>query len=305
MAAKKKKRQRTKTAQRTIHLRSAEQKQAFAEHFGELRKRLFYMALSILAVGAAAYAVEHQLIDILLKPAHGQQFIYTSPVGGVDFLFKVCMYFGIALSVPVIVYHVLKYLEPLIGRDSHRFIVWGTFTSGVLALAGILFGYFVGLPNALHFLLHQFVTAQIKPLVTIQSYMSFVGVYMLGSALLLQAPLILIFINRIRPLTPRGLFGAERWVILLAFVGAGLMNPSPNVLEQLMVAGPLIVMYQIGIAVIWYINRKGSKPAFVRELTVQDDEVQAVRWQKRQNLRPLPTPDLPPKAIDSRKRIAV
>jgi sec-independent protein translocase protein TatC len=298
MVATKTKRQiRQKTAQRAKTPKTAPVTQPFIEHLHELRRRLFYIAASIIFFGGAAYAFENKIIAILLHPAKGQQFIYTSPGGGVDFLFRVCVYVGIALSIPMIVYQVLRYFEPLIGEQSSRFIAWGSVMSGALALSGIVFGYFIGLPNALHFLLHQFVTQQIKPLVTIQSYMAFVAVYMLGSALLFQAPLILLFINRIKPLKPRSLIKSERWVILGAFIIAGLMNPTPNLLAQLTVVAPLLIMYQVGIAIIWYINRKGKKPAFLAELLVQDAEIQAERYEKFKRLRGFPsekldTPDL-------------
>jgi sec-independent protein translocase protein TatC len=246
----------------------------------ELRKRLFYMALSIILWGVAAYFVQQQIVRILLKPAQHQQFIYTSVGGGIDFLFRVCIYTGIVFSIPVIVYQILKYVQPLIKKDAVRFITLGSMISGVLAIAGMIFGYFVGLPAALHFLLHQFTTDQIHPLLTIQSYMSFVTLYMLGSALLFQLPLILVLINRIKPLKPKKLFGYERWVILIAFLGGGIMNPSPRVQDQLMLAGPIILAYQIGILLVWLANRK-SAPARVRdELREKDAEQQSLRRQK-------------------------
>lgn len=249
----------------------------FVEHLIELRKRLFYVALSIILWGAAAYFVQQQLVALLLKPAHNQQFIYTSVGGGIDFLFRVCIYAGIALSIPVIVFHILKYLQPLIKRDAVRFIAWGSVASGILALAGMIFGYFIGLPAALHFLLHQFSSSQIHPLLTIQSYMSFVTMYMLGSALLFQLPLLLVLINRIKPLKPKKLLGLERWVILLAFIGGGIMNPSPRVQDQLLLAGPMIIAYQVGVIIVWLMNRGSKRADRVSELTRKDLELQALR----------------------------
>jgi sec-independent protein translocase protein TatC len=237
------------------------------EHIYELRRRLFYVALSVGLWASAAYAVERHIVSALLKPARNQQFIYTSVGGGIDFLFRVCLYAGIAASIPVIVFQILRYVQPLLKDESRRFIAWGSVISGIFAVAGIVYGYFWGLPAALHFLLHQFVTAQIRPLVTIQSYMSFVTVYMLGSAMLFQVPLLLVFINRIRPLKPQKLFHYERWVIVLAFVGSGLMNPSPNIFAQLLLAGPIILMYQVGILVVWLINREAPKRVYAPEVS--------------------------------------
>jgi sec-independent protein translocase protein TatC len=263
-------------------------RQAFAEHLRELRRRLYYCAFAVFIFGCAVYGVQQQIVQLLIRPAHGQHFIYTSPIGGIDFLFKVCIYGGIILSLPVIVYNFLRFIEPLIARSTRRFIIWQSLACTVLALAGMAFGYFVGLPAALEFLMHQFTTIQIQPMVTIQSYMSFVIVYMVGSAMLFQLPLFLIFINRIKPLKPRRLFHYERWVILSAFVLAGLMNPTPNVLSQLLIAGPIIIMYQVGIGLIALINRQRSEttaePEHLRSLTFEDTR-RVARYMIRRTLR--------------------
>ncbi len=260
--------------------------QPFIEHLYELRRRIYYVLASVLVWAGAAYAIQQHVVTTLLRPAHGQHFIYTSPGGGVDFLFRVCVYIGLILSTPVIIYNLLGFVEPLMSQTSKRFILFSSVTCGLLALAGVFFGYFIGLPAALHFLLHQFTTVQIKPLVTIQSYLSFVIAYMLGSALLFQLPIIIVSINRIKPLKPQQLLHYERWVILAAFVLAGLMNPTPNIFSQLLVAGPFILAYQLSILLIAAINRPRKFTA-ADQLRQQDVISQAQRQAKSIDLQPL------------------
>ncbi len=269
----------------------------FLAHLNELKRRLFYIVASVFVGGGVAYAFEHHIVDVLLKPAGDQQFIYTSVGGGMDFLFKVAIYAGVIASIPVIVYQVLKFIEPVVAVDSNRFIAKITVISALLAFAGILFGYFMGLPNALHFLLHQFTTVQIKPLVTIQAYMSFVMMYMVGSALLLQAPLLLIFINRIKPLKPQKLMAANRWVILIAFIGAFIMNPTPNLIAQCFVAVPIILAWFVGVGLVWFINKKSLRPSHVMELIEKDLATQQERLRKLEQAISLTTiaqPELVP-----------
>jgi sec-independent protein translocase protein TatC len=100
--------------------------------------------------------------------------------------------------------------------------------------------------------------------------------YILGSALLFQLPIALICINRIKPLKPSRLFHYERWIILAAFVLSGLMNPTPNIISQLIVAVPFILMYQVGIAIIAIVNRPRYSSA-VRKMLEQDATAQAQR----------------------------
>lgn len=279
----------TKRRQSQNPLLKAAQKQPFLEHVHELRRRLFYIAISVTIFSCAAYGVEHTIVDLLLRPAEHQKFIYTSPGGGLDFLFRLCLYVGIACSIPVIVYQILRYLEPLLHFNTRRAVAWGSIASGILAAIGMVFGYFIGLPAALHFLLNQFVTAQIQPLLTIQSYMSFVTVYMLGSALLLQVPLILLIINRIKPLKPKKLlsFSVQRWVIVISIVGGALMNPNPNPVALFLVSSPMIVSYQAGVFMIWMINRKHHRPAKVKNLLQSDSQLRAERMQTARASKPL------------------
>lgn len=258
----------------------------FIEHAYELRRRLYYIIISIVVWGAAIYGIQQHVVNALVSPAKGQHFIYTSVGGGVDFLFRICIYGGIILSLPVIVYNILGFIEPIIKHGSRRFIALGSIISGVLAITGMIFGYYIGLPAALHFLLHQFRTVQIQPLVTIQSYLHFVIIYMFGSAMLFQLPLLLIFINRIKPLKPKRLLHYERWVILAAFVLSGLMNPTPNIISQLLVAGPFIVMYQVGILIIALINRP-RYPAHVQQLMERDNQARLQRQQLARSVEPV------------------
>jgi len=271
------KRAKTPATQRPAKADSVyREKLPLIEHLKELRRRFFIVAV-VVAVGAAVtYGLERKLIDVLLRPAHGQDFIYTSPMGGMNFLFSVCLDVGLVIATPVIIYQILAFVQPLMKNTSRRFLLLASAATGTVAVGGVVFGYFIGLPQALHFLLHQFVTVQVKPLITIQSYMQFVALYLLGSALMFQLPLILLFINRIKPFKPKKLFNYERHLIVAAFVIAFIMNPTPNIVDQLLVVVPIIVTYQLGIALVWLVNR-GRDPEWLAQLRLQDAERQAER----------------------------
>jgi sec-independent protein translocase protein TatC len=254
--------------------------QPFSAHLIELRRRVFWILLTIAAGATAVYFVQQYVVDILLRPAGDQQFIYTSPGGGLNFLIQLCIYSGILLSTPVIVYNLLKFVEPLLSASSTKFIFKISAAAGVLAIAGVCFGYFFGLPSALKFLSHQFVTDQVKALIAIQSYMSFVSLFLLASALIFQAPLAMIFINRIKRLRPRGLFKAERWVILASLIIGAVISPTPDVRSMLVLSIPMIVSYQIGIALVWHINRRGRRSKSVLALLEQDIAAQQERFRR-------------------------
>ncbi|MCA9327300.1 twin-arginine translocase subunit TatC [Candidatus Saccharibacteria bacterium] len=282
----------TKTATRARQ--STKERIPIAEHLRELKRRIMYVAVSVVAMSAIVYAFEGKVIDILLRPSHGQHFVYTSPLGGINFIFNVSFVFGIALSIPVIMYQLLKFLQPLIKDATQRFIVIISATSGLLALAGILFGYFAGLPAALHFLLRQqFHNGQVEAMISIQSYFSFVVAYMFGAALMLQLPLLLIIFNRIRPLTPKMMFKYERIVIAFSFIIAFIMNPTPNVIDQMLTVVPVLLSYQVGILVVWLINRRDVRRKY-GDLFAKDAEARETRAQQAKQAQTVPTEQLEP-----------
>lgn len=261
------------------------EKAPLSAHIRELKKRLFFIALSVAICSAAVYGIERKLIEILLEPSHGQQFVYTSPMGGINFLFNVCFYFGVALSIPVIIYNLLRFLQPVMHGATQRFIILSSIASGVIGIGGILFGYFAGLPAALHFLLkQQFHGGQVEAMISIQSYFSFVVAYMVGAALMFQLPLLLIIINRMKPLTPQKMFRYERGVILFAFVSAFIMNPTPNVVDQMLTVVPVIVSYQVGILVVWLMNKKSAHRRYA-SLFVQDEAARKARMERARTAR--------------------
>lgn len=260
---------------------------AFSEHIQEVRNRLSLIAISVVLFSVAGYIIQKPLISFLLHPAADQQFIYTTPGGGLNFLLQVCVYFGIALSLPVIVFHMLRFLEPLFKRSDKRFIIKSTFFSALLALSGMAFGYYVGLPAALHFLAGQFQNQQVEALLTIGDYLSFVTVYLTGAAVMFQLPLIMLLINRISPLSPLKLLKGERWIVLLAFIAAAIITPTPDLINQSIIAGPIILTYQIGVALVWWVNKR-SKRDIIMRLSKEDKEKQAARWQVAETAAPLP-----------------
>lgn len=233
------------------------------EHIQEFRARLFWVVASVLVVSSVGYAIKDHILAVLTHPLGGQQLYYLTPVGGLSFIIKLCFYFGVLVSVPLIVYHLFKYLQPMMGTQQHsmkRYFFFSVF----LASAGASFAYFVSLPAALHFLT-DFNINQITAMLTVDAYLTFVTSYLLGAALLFQIPLILLVIDKITPLTPGGLMKYQRHVILVAFILAAIISPTPDIINQGLLAIPIIVMYQFGIMLVWIQHRKRTRAAVTQK----------------------------------------
>jgi len=127
-------------------------------------------------------------------------------------------------------------------------------------VTGVSFAYFVSLPAALYFL-GEFGSAQVQSLISTDAYFSFVTRYLLGFGILFQLPLILLLVNAISPMSPRHLMWYQRYVIVLSFVLAAIITPTPDPLNQAIMAVPVILLYQVSVLGIWFINRRRKQNA--------------------------------------------
>jgi sec-independent protein translocase protein TatC len=249
----------------------------FIEHIYELRRRLLICVVFI-AIGASiGYFINEQLLVIIQQPL-GQKLFYTSPTGGFSFVFMLCIFFGIIFALPCIIYQIIAFLKPVLPHTSRRSMLFYPVCSVILAALGIAFAYFVSLPASLHFLAN-FGGGNIEALITTDTYFNFALSYIAGFAILFQLPLLLIITNRITPLKPGKLMKWQRYIIVGSFVTAAIITPTPDPFNQLLMAGPIIILYQLSIFFIWIINKtkkKQSEPTitslpFVIELPGESD----------------------------------
>ena len=223
----------------------------FAEHIRELRTRLMWIVGALLIAAAAGYLMHDTLIQLLQLPLN-ENLYFNTPGGAFNFIIKVCTVFGLIISLPVIIYHVFAFFGPLITFKKKRTIVLYTLSSLVLAVAGIVFAYLVSLPAALHFLISFGDVGGIKSLITANEYFNFVLTYIAGFAVLFQVPLIVLLIDKIKPIPPSKLFKSLRYVVLVSFVVAAVITPTPDPMNQAIMAAPIIVLYMVtatGVAI--------------------------------------------------------
>lgn len=238
------------TADRTV---------TFAEHIRELRRRVMWSLLFVAIGAGAGYALHDTLLGILQRPLHDTLY-YTNPTGAFSFVIKICTVFGLLVALPVMLYQGFAFFEPLITARTRRMLVLYVAISVLLAGAGIGFAYFVSLPAALHFLVN-FGGEDIESLITANEYFNFVLAYIVGFAALFQLPLIISFINRVTPLTPSKLLGGTRYVILGSFIVAAIITPTPDPVNQLLMAGPVIILYFASALVVVIKNRSVRRGA--------------------------------------------
>lgn len=244
--------------------------QTFQDHIQELRGRLFLVALAVIVSACIAYVARNAVIEFLQRPLDAPLF-YSSPGGGFNFVVKLSMIIGMFVALPVLIYQLIRFLQPALPFHVKRraiFAIMGA--SGLLAAAGVTFAYIYIIPQSLQFF-GEFSTNEIKPLISADSYLSFMINSLLIFAIAFQIPLIVLFINRIKPLKPRKLLHYQRHVVVGAFAIALILPFNVDPVSQTMVAMPIIVLYYLSVILVVIANHRRSKKLAVNE------EVTAVR----------------------------
>lgn len=226
----------------------------FIEHTYELRRRFGWVVGTLLITSIIAYFFHEQLVSFVVMPLHGSKLIYLTPGGGFNFVFTICLYFGALVSIPVVIYHVYRFLQPLIGRASSYFIMGIISTSILLAVLGLAFGYLLVIPGMIHFL-GEFAGSDAVPSLTTDSYLNFLVMHLFGMALLFQLPLLLFISDHVHPLPPGTLLKLQRWVLGGSVIAAAMITPTPDPISLGLVALPIIMIYELGVLIVWLRRR--------------------------------------------------
>jgi sec-independent protein translocase protein TatC len=221
------------------------------EHLQELRYRVMVCAGALLVgVAVSAWPLTGWAIDFLKEPAEAKvdnfEVVFIEPLEGWTTYFRVTLLLGIAVAMPVIIYQMLAFVGPGLTKDERRWVIPIVLGASVMFIAGFAFAYYIELPPALGFLLNPPENIG-EPTIRVSKYYDFVTRLMLVTGLVFELPLIVMAFAKLGVVTSRKLLGWWRQSIILAFVAAAVVTPSIDPITQSLVAGPIVVLYFLGI----------------------------------------------------------
>ena len=232
------------------------------DHLNELRGRLL-CTVGVFIIGAAVgYLVRVDIIRYLQSPLH-ESLYYTTPTGSFEFVMQVSGLIGLIAALPVLVYNLLRFLEPALPqRLSKAMLALVVVLSFALAMTGVAFAYYVSLPTALHFF-GSIGSNTLRPLISIEQYFRFVFAYLTTFAVVFQLPLLILLLDRMTPLSPGGLRKGRKFVVAGAFGVALIMPSAPDPISQIILALPIIILFEASLAVVWVrsLQRRPGKTA--------------------------------------------
>ena len=222
------------------------------DHLEELRQRLIRSVVALLLAFFVCWPFSDRIYDFLAQPiyAHlpeGTKLAFLGVTDPFMIKVKVAALASVFLASPWVLWQVWSFVAPGLYRRERRlagpFIVFGS----LLFLAGGAFAYYVAFPFAVEFLLGM--GEEFQPTITVTSYLSFLMTVILGLGLMFELPTVIFFLARLGVVTPAFLMQHFRWAVLIIFVVAAVITPTPDVVNLCIFALPTIGLYLVGVGV--------------------------------------------------------
>jgi sec-independent protein translocase protein TatC len=236
-------------------------KMSFLDHLEELRKRLL---ISFAAIGAGfllCWAYADRLYALLQQPLTkalppGDKLAYTRLIAPFFLYMKMAFFAGIFVASPIILLQLWLFISPGLYRKERRLAVPFILMATVFFLSGGYFGWRVLLPATCAFFVET--GKNFKQMITIDDYFSFSSMIILSAGLVFETPILIFFLARLGIVTPAFLLQKFKYAVVLSFVIAAIVTPTPDMVTQTALAIPMILLYLLGIAIAYFF---GKKPA--------------------------------------------
>jgi len=240
----------------------ADEKLPFTSHLEELRKRIIICIIAVVLGFLGSYFFAEQIFSFLVKPLQEELppdslLIFTALPEAFFAYLKLSLFAGIFLASPVILWEVWCFVAPGLYDHEKRYVYPFVSFSTLFFVAGVLFCYLVVFPISFKFLI-GYGSEAIKPLPSIKEYLSFSCKMLLAFGIIFELPLFVLFLAKIGIVDDKMLRSKRKFAILGVFIVAAILTP-PDVFSQVLMAFPLIVLYEISILVAKFFGKKGGE----------------------------------------------
>jgi sec-independent protein translocase protein TatC len=229
-----------------------------SEHLREIRRRIVYVAILYLAFVIAAFLYIENVVDVMLRMAGGFRYVYLSPSELIICYMRLSLVFALAASSPFIAYHIWAFVVPALKKREKRAGFFALLAGFVFFILGVLFCYYIVLPFTLNFLIRFNSSDVIASSISVDSYTRFVMNTLTVFGLVFELPVITLLLSALGILKPQYLIKAQKYAILVIFIVAAVITP-PDVVSQIMVAVPMILLYQLSILICRVIFRHKNR----------------------------------------------
>ncbi len=224
------------------------------EHLGELRRRIIYILMSVAITSGVAYRFIDEILAFVTDAGKIEKLVFINPTEAFFVIVKLCLLAGVIGAMPFILYQVWRYVGVALKKEERKYLIYFGPLSYVLFLCGASFAFRSVLPLGIRFLL-SFSRENISPMITLNAYISFLVKMITAFGLMFELPLVILLLSKLGIVTPEMLKKWRKYAIVIIFIVAAILTP-PDVVSQIMLAVPILVLYEIGIIICKVVTKK-------------------------------------------------
>lgn len=233
-------------------------KMSFLDHLEELRKRLMWSIAAVAGGFFLCWAFAEKIYGKLQEPLTqflppGDKLAYTRLTAPFFLYMKVAFFAGLFVAAPFVLYQLWLFVSPGLYKKERRLAAPFIISGSIFFIAGGYFGYRFLLPATCSFFIET--GRQFKQMITVDDYFSFASVIILATGLVFETPILIFFLARLGIVTPAFLMQKFKYAVVLAFVIAAVVTPTPDMVTQSALAVPMILLYLIGVGVAYLFGK--------------------------------------------------
>ena len=233
---------------------------SFLDHLEELRQRIFRILIAIAVTFVVCWAFVDQIYRVIAFPildALGDQpLVFISPTQPFNLFVKVSFVAALFLASPFILAQLWLFIAPGMYRHERRWAIPFVLSGSLLAMIGALFGYFIAFPFALDFLINWGERAGLQAMIDATRYFDLFLTIELGLAVIFQIPPVIFVLSRLGVVSAGFLLRNTKYAVLIAFVIAAIITPTADIPNMMIMAGPMILLYLVGVVVAFVFGKR-------------------------------------------------
>ena len=234
----------------------------FLEHLEDLRKRIFYSFIVIVLAVIPAWFFSKKIFEILARPVtqflpEGEMLAFTALTEPFMLYIKVSFLTAIFATSPFIFLQFWLFTAPGLYQKEKKYVIPFVFLTSFFFILGGLFGYLVVFPWACRFFIGM--GADFRPVITVKQYFSLALRVLLGIALVFELPTLVFFLSRMGLITSRWMVKNFKYAVLAIFIIAAIITPTPDMITQSIIAGPMLALYGLSILIAFFSEKRRKK----------------------------------------------
>ena len=250
---------------------------SFLEHLGDLRRKITVSLIAICITFVITFNYSEYILKFLMFPLrynldfsvrkmymyfvpqdklHNTKLVFLAPAEGFWMNMKIALVTALLIALPILFQQLWSFISPGLHVKEKKYVVPFVFIATVLFLVGAAFCFFIVLPFAMGFLLTYKIGDFMMPMLSVGQYVDFCLKFILAFGIVFELPIFVVFATRMGFVTTKTLAKNRKYAILIAFIVAAFLTPTPDAFNQTLMAVPMIILYEVGILVSRILIRK-------------------------------------------------